>query len=850
MITRQSEALPYSCEQVFDLAADIERYPEFLTGCLSAKIGRRDGDVRQVFQVFGFGPVRLPFTSTAILQRPDAIRVTSSDPAFRKYVLDWRFHRVPPGACRIEVTADIEFPPGLLKLLAAEFLEAGIGAVVREFEQRAHALYRSRHAMLALLVMMSLTGSPAALAAADPDQAGLEEILVTANKEVQALQKAPVAITVIGGETLVQSGLTDIRSAQDLIPSVRFQQENASTEIYIRGVGSTLDFPEVSPPTVVNLNGIAVPREAIGAPLYDVDQIEVLPGPQGTLYGSSAMGGAVNVNFRRPTLELETRTLLEIGNASMVHVSAAQNLPLGNGLALRAAVDEFSHAGYQSSGADSQRDLSGRLSVLYHPDEFVSAYLWGSSVSKDGHPPNLVVKGVNPATGTLEPNAYLNSNPWDDQFPARYAASLPFGQPRAESQTYSNKMAGGELAVRLAGGLTLTWIPSYLRVATSPDYWLGAFPGNESDNYRQVTNELRAAAQTSWGTWLVGLAAYDLDSNGTFTFGSFTPGTGVPVSIVDFSRIEGEALFGQLSLQLAPGLRGTAGGRYSLDDRVGDGRFLQAGALAPFDYSRNFRHGDYKFGIDYDIAPAAMVYAATQTAYQPGTFNAYAATPTVDNGVGEATLTAYTAGFKSRLFGGRLQLNDEVFYYDYRGLFASAYNTVLNSNQTFNAQKTEIDGDQLDVVFKPTPADALNVSVGYLNARNIRFILPDSTVNYDGLQLQYAPNWTVSAGLAHDFRCAGGLLRARAGTRYEDSFYADFAHTPGGRQQPYFKSDASLVYRPDRGDWTVGLWVKNIENVAVIAATAGGSNIPPLAAGATAFLEPPRTFGIRVTWNR
>ena len=673
--------------------------------------------------------------------------------------------------------------------------------------------------------------------------------MVTANKQAQLLQKTPEAITVVTGEALIFAGATDIRGVQDLVPSVRFQQENAATEIYIRGVGSTLDFPQVSSPNVFNMNGISMPREATGAPLFDVDQIEVLPGPQGTLYGSSAMGGAVNVNFRRPSFETESRALLEFGDFNRYHLSASENLPISDTLAVRAAVDALSHTGYQASGADSQKDVAARISVLYEPSDQISAYLWGSSAWKDGHPPNLVPRGINPLSGVLEPGRYLTSNPWNDQFPSPYSAQLPYGQPRAEPQQYSNKMTGGQLDIKLPGNVLLTWVPSYLELHTSPDYWLGAFPGNESDNYRQITNELRASAREHWGRWLVGLYAYDMDSNGTFTFGSFAPGSGVLVSNVAANRLEGEALFGQVTVDLAPGLRGILGGRYSWDDRIGGGDYLDGTSLGSYAYDRSFSQADYKVGFDYDLAPEIMLYASTQTAYQPGTFNAFAGTPAISNAVNQATLTAYTAGVKSRHFDDRLQINNEMFYYDYRGLFAAAYNTVLNSNQTFNAQKTEIYGDQFDVIFKLTQSDQFSMSAGYLHARDVRFTLPQSAVDYDGYQLQYAPDWTVNAGYFHDFLLPRGFLRAQLGSRYEDAFYADFSHTPGGRQQPYIKSDAALTYFSARGGWSVGAWVKNIENVAVIAATAGGSNIPALSTGATAFLEPPRTYGMRLTYG-
>jgi iron complex outermembrane receptor protein len=140
----------------------------------------------------------------------------------------------------------------------------------------------------------------------------------------------------------------------------------------------------------------------------------------------------------------------------------------------------------------------------------------------------------------------------------------------------------------------------------------------------------------------------------------------------------------------------------------------------------------------------------------------------------------------------------------------------------------------------------MNLSVGYVHGRYKDFTLPDGS-NYNGFQLQYAPTWTVSAGYSHDFALAGGYLRAKVGTRYESAFFADFNHTPGGRQQPYMKSDASLTYHPDNAKWSLGIWIKNIENEPVIAATAGGSNIPFNPLAASSFLEAPRTFGLRAT---
>ncbi len=250
------------------------------------------------------------------------------------------------------------------------------------------------------------------------------------------------------------------------------------------------------------------------------------------------------------------------------------------------------------------------------------------------------------------------------------------------------------------------------------------------------------------------------------------------------------------------------------------GNTRRAPPSPPFTYGHNFRHADYKAGIDYDVAPRVLQYAATQTAYQPGTFYTFASTPTASNGVNQATLKSYTAGAKSRVLGGSLQINDEIFYYDYRGLFRIRLQHRAEFNPDVQcAEDGNLRRFSSTFCIALDAADQLSLSVGYLHARNIQFELPDGSANYDGLQLQYAPDWTLSAGYFHDFHWSAGYLRAKASSRYEDSFYSDFNHTPGGRQQPYVKTMHRSRIIPRRLE--SGAWIKNIENVAVIAATAG-----------------------------
>lgn len=672
-------------------------------------------------------------------------------------------------------------------------------------------------------------------------------IIVTAQKREQDLQETAVAITAISGENLVAQGINDIRAAQAFVPSVRFQQQNAATEIYIRGVGSTLDFPQVDPPNGFHFNGIYIPREGTSVPLYDVSSLEVLPGPQGTLYGRGVLGGVVNVNFNRPTFDMETDLVAEAGNYSMLHTTFVQNVPVSDTLAIRGAFDYSRHSGHMESGASSNDSWGARLSALYEPTQDLSFYVWGSFVDKNGSPPNLVARGTD-VDGNFVDGAYIQSDPWNDILPDSVLATSPFGQVAAEDQFYSNRMVGGEIEFDLSDDVSLTYIPSWLKFEVGVGYWLSGLPAYKRDQFEQTTHELRLSGDHDWGNWLVGLYGYRMVSGGEFFVAALDP-TGFPVSIIDRNRIKGIAGFAQLTYNVTDDLSVTVGGRYSADDRVGNGRFFDGAGLSPFVSDEDYDNFDFKVGFDYDITPDVMLYATLETGYQPGTFNPYGSTPTVSNKVDEASLTSYTAGIKSQLLDGAVTWNNEVFYYDYKDLFASAFNTILNTTQTFNAAKVEIYGVQSDLVAEISHDDVLTLSVGYLHARNKDFELPDGTANFDGLQLQYAPDWTISAAYHHDFVLPDGYIRARVSTRYESSFFADFNQTPGGRQEGYTKSDFSLTYFADSGRWSLGLWVKNIENQEVIAATAGGSNFPFNPAGATSYLEQPRTYGLRATMS-
>ena len=181
----------------------------------------------------------------------------------------------------------------------------------------------------AFLTILCLAGAHAAYAAPEtaPVEAPteLEEVVVTAEKRSENLQKAPTTISVVSGADLLTQGIDDISAATAVFPSVKFGQISGTTHLYIRGIGAEQDRASIDPLSAMTENGVPLPREVTGNQLFDLGNIQVLPGPQSTLYSTSAAGGIVAVVDNRPTNTQEGSLLFETGNYDLKHVTVVQN---------------------------------------------------------------------------------------------------------------------------------------------------------------------------------------------------------------------------------------------------------------------------------------------------------------------------------------------------------------------------------------------------------------------------------------------------------------------------------------------------------------------------------------------
>jgi len=533
-----------------------------------------------------------------------------------------------------------------------------------------------------------------AVAADSPDDQ-LQTIVVVGQKENQSLQLAPEAITALSADTLRENFIRDPEDLNSQIPSfVIGQTDGYNHVVAIRGIGLNSPQDDGSPASVsFHQNGIFIPDPiSLATNFLDVDHIEVLRGPQGTVFGQNAVGGTVNVIPVLPKLnDLSGYTNLEYGSFDLKHVQAAINLPVASTLSLRIAADWIYQQGYATAtgvpgggleGAhpyqlDDDHNYHVRVMALFQPTDAFS--LLGSVEYAKTNQNEIESKNV------LDPNPspYDESSDWPGRFIynqtlASLIATYNFDSMVFKSlsgleytnQTGSNSESGLDLALatQLYGGENDQYwlhdiysVTQELDLSSKPggpvDWVLGAFylHSRTQDGYDQyLRNPSEPAAPNILSDELESLIAPEIAA-GTLYFE--TSNTFWRQSISGF---------GQAVYHFSDALRGTLGFRYT-DDR--NHSFLDNYFGDP-DLGGGFVHlhqasskPTWKVGLDYQVTPENFVYGSVATGYKPGGGNPGTAPAVVPANYAPETITAFEVGSKNTELNDRLIANVAAFYY-------------------------------------------------------------------------------------------------------------------------------------------------------------------------------------------
>lgn len=708
------------------------------------------------------------------------------------------------------------------------------------------------------------------------DAATNGDIIVTANRTQSLLSKTPIAMTAVTGADLSGSGITNPTQLDKSVPNLQITRDNGGVQITIRGVTSTDATEKGDPSAAFMVNGVYLARpQAQEVSFFDIDRVEVLRGPQGTLYGRNSTAGVVNVLSARP---MQFGGSVEAMYASYNNVNATGviNAPISPNLAVRLAlnVDRRDNFVIDGNAADQvnlnpyKDNYSGRLSILWEPTDRLSVYAVADYSKAKGvldgtvPPSNFFSNIVTGQVGTFTPPTYLDRSSGDYRL-----LSIAAGQQSRRNNDDRGIM--GEISYDF-GPVALTYLGSYRKFDRDEviNYANGlvqaAFPGH----YWQTSQELRLAL-TGDGPLKAQVGGYYFKEKSNILLSIYNlvgPNTALGF-FRDPTIAENKSVFGQATYELAENLKLTGGVRYSSDtkSRVGFtavdtysnitdayniGTFISRTPGETTNAKRTFSKVTWRAGIDYD-SPLGLVFASASTGYKAGGFNdgCEAGTAPGCNQTANAlyyqpeTLTAYEAGFKFRL-SPEVRLNATVFHYDYNGLQLSQVANICGPNGdlpcqvTRNAAKAKVDGVEVDGNLRASENFTLRLAVNYLDARYDSFI-PQPGIDFAHRPLNRSPKWTWSAGFDYKMPVGEGNITFSGDTHYSDRYeLTDLGNFVYFYQPSFTRTDVSATYHSADDRYSIGVFANNLENQMVLTSITAGFF------GAAGFADP-RQFGVR-----
>lgn len=778
----------------------------------------------------------------------------------------------------------------------------------------------------AIAFLPSAAMAQAAQADVPAETVGLADIIVTAQRREETAQRAAVAMNVIGGTDVTNANVTQVATLSSLVPALTVQQIGGSTSVFIRGVGNFSAAVTSDPAVAFNYDGVYVGRiNSTNGTFYDLARVEVLKGPQGTLYGRNATAGVINVIPTQPKPgEFSGYVTASYGNYNALAAEAAINIPVGENGAVRISGTITDRDGYLTDGVSDDKTHGVRVQFKTEATPDLTIRLAMDYTHLGGKGPGFTWLNrhtFNPGTGqfvvtpTNIPRSESFLSPASQAFFTKLGAGA-IGQVRSTRDPFPDIFrdndffgANAEIAWNTGAGV-LTIIPAVRFDTILNRNPAGGFPVANDQKDFQTSLETRFSGKVSLFDYTLGFYYFHEDvklRSGTVTFGS-NLGFQSPTKLAT----ESYAPFARLTANISSALRLVGGIRYTHDAKSIDSTniSLTYGCRIPFTCTDTalppsvFYPGDlpfalpapgtaiqtvtptrntvtisrapdvvfkgtqdvgkftYRGALEFDVAPASLVYASVETGFRSGGFN---------NSVGYETyqpeyLTAYTLGSKNRFFDNRVQLNVEAFIWKYRNQQVAhpGFDRSIPPRAgsiVENVGRSTIKGFEIEGRFLITPTTTINGDLLYLDAKNDFFTYQTpaalrprtncvvtnaatpGTLNVDcaGLPSYNSPKWTVNVGVEQRIPLGEFEVVVNADTQHKTARYMGFEYQPEQIQQSSWTSNAQISFGPADKAWKISAFVRNIEGDRLLAVPFAFAN------NLVAYTTPPRTYGARAT---
>lgn len=705
----------------------------------------------------------------------------------------------------------------------------------------------------------------------------LQEVIVTAEKRKEPLSKAPIALSVLTPDQLASSGVQTVEDLTTQVPNLEIGNNNFlgnAVVMTIRGLTSNF-FDYLGDPAVATyVDGIYVPRtEGLGTEFFDLERVEVLRGPQGTLYGRNTIAGAVNVITASPEHKFDASADFSAGNYNDVEAHGMINVPLGDSLAIRAAVMSHRNNGYFDTEGSTARnygmtdDFGGRLSALWTPNEnfrwrltledFANRGTFGAwiELGPDGKPADGMKVYDQPINPFPEPSLNIDSLAVRSRIDWRISSSLSLAYI-AGYQRLTDKYVGGSTNPPGPDG--------------SPQL-VNAFFGNfANSNYMHEVdvNYDRGSFRN-----ITGFSYEHERSNDSPTYYLLAIPAMIRGSLGNDLTQDAYGIFDQATYSVTPSTRVQAGVRYSHDEKHnGNDLVVFCAAATPqavlsdFPPSQNVGLGasnppascplldfsgqgawsgvTWKAGLDHDFSKETLGYLSVTTGFKEGSLNE--ASPPLPYKPEKAI--NYELGLKTHLLNGRLSLNGDAFYENITDLQVSQLETF--GVVTTNAGSANIHGIELETHWQLTDTDRIDGFANWLSAKftdykNAVDVLSGLTYpSLDGNYLPKAPQFSIRLRYAHNFDLPnGGTITPSADSYYQTSTYLREFNLPIDEVPSYTRTGLDLAYTDPSGQWMAELFAHNLEGTAIrnLAYILNGKYY--------GIYDAPRTYGARVSYR-